>query len=298
MGILDDAIRQHLELKRQHGAEDEDLERLEKEAFGPAVRPGDPGYETGESPIEPSPESEASDEPATGEEPSAEQAAAEATAPSAEATLPEMPALSEEEEPAAEAPATESPSEEAPAAEEPPSGSFGIFDAESEFGAESEEIPSGLSPAEQARVEHSHLEDTADHPAPTQLGPEDEAEEPPSAAAPADAPESAEQPAAPAEPESEEQPAAPPEPESAEQPVTPEAPESDIFGADDDFGLSDADLSLDEERGSGAKPAAEGAEGEDGEDLLEETPDFLQESEGEDLWFEQGPPRDFDFDDD
>ena len=80
---------QHLELKRQHGAEDEDLERLEKEAFGPAVRPGDPGYETGESPIEPSPEPEAADEPATGEEPSAEQAAAEATAPSAEATLPD-----------------------------------------------------------------------------------------------------------------------------------------------------------------------------------------------------------------
>ena len=65
----------------------------------------------------------------------------------------------------------------------------------------------------------------------------------------------------------------------------------------DDFGLSDADLSLDEEEGA-KKPAAEGEEGEEGEDLLEETPDFLQESEGEDLWFEQGPPRDFDFDDD
>ncbi|MBA2522842.1 MAG: hypothetical protein H0V25_05870, partial [Solirubrobacterales bacterium] len=44
MGILDDAIRQHLELKRQHGAEGDDLERLEKEAFGPATRPGDPEF--------------------------------------------------------------------------------------------------------------------------------------------------------------------------------------------------------------------------------------------------------------
>lgn len=288
MGILDDAIRQHLELKRQHGAEDEDLERLEKEAFGPAVRPGDPGYETGESPIEPEP----ADEPATGEEPSAEQAAAEATEPSVEATVPEMPALTEGEAPAAEAPASEPPSEEASAAEESPSGSFGVFDAESEFGAESGEIPSGLSPAEQARVEHSHLEDTADHPAPTQLGPEDEAEEPPSAAAPAE-PESEEQPAAPAEPESAEQPA-------AAEPAAPEAPESDIFGADDDFALSDADLSLDDEDEAGAKPSSSEGDGEDadGEDLLEETPDFLQETEGEDLWFEQGPPRDFDFDDD
>ena len=51
MGILDDAIREHLELKRQHGAGDEDLERLENEAFGPAARPGDPEFATGEESI-------------------------------------------------------------------------------------------------------------------------------------------------------------------------------------------------------------------------------------------------------
>jgi hypothetical protein len=33
------------------------------------------------------------------------------------------------------------------------------------------------------------------------------------------------------------------------------------------------------------------------EDVLEETPDFLRETPEEDrLWFEQRPPRDFDFD--
>jgi hypothetical protein len=42
-----------------------------------------------------------------------------------------------------------------------------------------------------------------------------------------------------------------------------------------------------------APPAA----GEAGEDVLEETPDFLQETPEHDrLWFEQRPPRDFDFD--
>jgi len=38
MGVLDDAIREHIELKRQHGASDTDLERQEQEALGPARR--------------------------------------------------------------------------------------------------------------------------------------------------------------------------------------------------------------------------------------------------------------------
>src|SRR6187399_1422884 len=41
MGILDEAIREHLELKRQHGAGDSELKQLEDEAFGQAERPGD-----------------------------------------------------------------------------------------------------------------------------------------------------------------------------------------------------------------------------------------------------------------
>jgi hypothetical protein len=38
MGLLDDAIREHLELKRQHGAPDDELVRAEQEALGPARR--------------------------------------------------------------------------------------------------------------------------------------------------------------------------------------------------------------------------------------------------------------------
>ena len=40
MGILDEAIKEHLELKRQHGAGQSELQKLEDEAFGPADRPG------------------------------------------------------------------------------------------------------------------------------------------------------------------------------------------------------------------------------------------------------------------
>jgi hypothetical protein len=38
MGLLDDAIREHLELKRKHGADPEDLARQEREALGPGQR--------------------------------------------------------------------------------------------------------------------------------------------------------------------------------------------------------------------------------------------------------------------
>jgi hypothetical protein len=38
MGLLDDAIRDHLELKRRHGADPGEVARLENEALGPARR--------------------------------------------------------------------------------------------------------------------------------------------------------------------------------------------------------------------------------------------------------------------
>lgn len=242
MGILDDAIREHLELKRQHGAEGEDLERLENEAFGPTARPGDPDF------AEPSTET---GEQAVAEPPSGEQAADETG---------EQPVAAET--PIAEAPSEELVAEAAePATEEPASGSAGVFDVDAEFGEEAKEIPADMTPAERARIEHADLDDTADHPGPVQLGPEDEAEPDPGA-------------------------------ESAAEPGAAEAPEKDIF-ADEDFTLEEIDLTIEDEPESGEQEVAK-----DDDDLLEETPDFLQETEGEDLWFEQGPPRDFDFDDD
>jgi hypothetical protein len=38
MGVLDDAIREHLDLKRQRGASDAEISRAEAEALGPARR--------------------------------------------------------------------------------------------------------------------------------------------------------------------------------------------------------------------------------------------------------------------
>jgi hypothetical protein len=42
MGLLDEAIREHLELKRRHGADPGELARLEQEALGPARREAAP----------------------------------------------------------------------------------------------------------------------------------------------------------------------------------------------------------------------------------------------------------------
>ncbi len=50
MGLLDDAIREHLDLKRRHGADPAEIERAEQEALGPVRRgPEEPS----ELPLEP-----------------------------------------------------------------------------------------------------------------------------------------------------------------------------------------------------------------------------------------------------
>jgi hypothetical protein len=66
MGILDDAIREHLDLKRRRGADPTEIERAEREALGPVRR----GPETGEdaAPAEPAVESEAAYPPAPAEQ--------------------------------------------------------------------------------------------------------------------------------------------------------------------------------------------------------------------------------------
>src|SRR5205807_10578087 len=56
MGLLEDAIREHLDLKRRRGADPEDVERAEHEALGPARR--DP-FENGDG----GPEAAVVDEP-------------------------------------------------------------------------------------------------------------------------------------------------------------------------------------------------------------------------------------------
>jgi hypothetical protein len=184
MGLLDDAIREHLELKRQHGADPDEVERQEQEALGAPRK--------------------------------AEFARAD------EAAEPEAAEAAEPAPPAAD----EAVAEEPAAAPPEPSEPVDLAGEREPFDVESLEAP-----AREA------------------------------------------------------------EPDAVEPPPEPEASEA---GYEEDPWLADerdevpAGESLDHPR--------EG-EPEAGEDVLEETPDFLQETPEHDrLWFEQRPPRDFDWD--
>ncbi len=181
MGLLDDAIREHLELKRRHGADPEEVTRQEREALGAPVR-GEFAKPAGEG-----------DEPA-----------AVAAGP-AEPLQPE-PASAEEAI--------------APEFDEPP------------------EMPGEPEPEPVER-----------------------------AIAPEPAPEP--------EPGDEEDPWL--VEELADSEPRPEPPAARAAGA--------------------APPPAAAPDPAEGEDVLEETPEFLQETPEHDrLWFEQKPPRDFDWD--
>ena len=89
MGLLDDAIREHLELKRRHGADPTEVERQEQEALGPARRgaappPGDFEDEAGPvsaGTLDDEDEPPYDDEPADDDEPEPSVPAGEPEAP-------------------------------------------------------------------------------------------------------------------------------------------------------------------------------------------------------------------------
>jgi hypothetical protein len=112
MGILDDAIREHLDLKRRQGAEEDELQRLEDEAFGPPSRPGEPDF-----PGSAAEGSDAESPPDTAESVAVE----EHEALVGEAHEPE-PSMAEREPPTPEPPAPETGEEAAAAApaDQPP----------------------------------------------------------------------------------------------------------------------------------------------------------------------------------
>jgi hypothetical protein len=160
MGLLDDAIREHLELKRKHGANPEDVARQEQEALGPGQRNEFAQPEGAAAPPEPVEE-----------------------VPEPDAAAP----------PQVEPPVDELPEGEPGIPEEPPSAEAPGYDEDPWLDEEPDEVP--------------------------------------------------------------------------------------------------ADEALQE------RPRRPAAETGDDDDVLEETPDFLQETPEHDrLWFEQKPPRDFDWD--
>jgi len=190
MGVLDDAIRQHIELKRQHGASEQELERKRDEALGPARR---------EAPADSS-EGDERDEDA----PSGPFDAAASEAADVFFAGPEEGALSD------------------PTFSEQETRIFSADDGPGEAIAEPGEDWLDPEPGREPRAEHFAFEPYE------------------------------------------------------------EAAEVDRFGDP----LADGDI-------------AERALDDEPEDVLEETPEFLQDAPEHDrLWFEQKPPRDFDFDDD
>jgi hypothetical protein len=108
--------------------------------------------------------------------------------------------------------------------------------------------------------------------------------EAPPSAPPRDEPE-IDEPPAPSQPVGEpEAPVAPPAPVE-EPPHTAPDEEAEAYGR-----------SADVERGRPAQHPRDAGDEPAADDVLEETPDFLQETPEHDrLWFEQKPPKDFDF---
>ena len=259
MGILDEAIREHLELKRQHGADQSELQKLEDEAFGPPGRPGEEGSDSlTEAPTEfmAQPDVEAADD---------EQAEAPAEGSQATSGRSESAARIADLQEAPEPPPDADESDEEPAdevADEEPSAT--------EHEIVSEPAPSGPTTEEREVIAE---QPTEMHDVEEELAEEGEVE-------------------------------------GEADVVDLEEDEDDEFW--DEKRLSDeldqaleAPLDSEEEQGELAgEPEVEEPEAEapsatsEDEDVLEETPEFLEQSpEDDELWFEQKPPKDFDFDD-
>jgi len=222
MGLLDDAIREHLDLKRRRGADPAELERAEREALGPVRRKGDVatvGY--------PDDADEAFD--------------ADADADADEAPAGSSPAAYDQ----AEEQDWESGDDE-----------LALHDAEPD-------------PAPPRRSRRSAAHDDDEHDQPRGLaarfglrGRRTEQEDE--------------------------------DPERDEPPPSSEDEATRVHRASD----ARADpTQIDGETAEHDVPGAHHDGDTEGEDVLEETPEFLQDTPDHDrLWFEQRPPRDFDFD--
>jgi hypothetical protein len=217
MGLLDDAIRDHLDLKRRRGGDPAEIERAEREALGPVRRTPDPLIDV---------LSETDDETALYDD------AAPVGGPVSDA--PGVPVFDE------------------------------AYDDEDDLLAEDDD---------------EWLEED-EHPPLTFAAPPQGAAAPPPPAEPVPAPV-APPPPSPAPP-----PVAAPEPPRSSEPAPPQAEPHPVPGVGDEtveYRVEDA--------------LATGEPATDEEDVLEETPEFLQDTPEHDrLWFEQRPPRDFDFD--
>ncbi|HEY6396113.1 MAG TPA: hypothetical protein VIX82_01540 [Solirubrobacteraceae bacterium] len=216
MGLLDEAIREHLDLKRRRGADPNEIERAEREALGPVRRqpegidPAQPGLAA------PDREHEAG---------------------AGQYQTPE--------------PLAESDEHYAAGVEAESDHSAGRPEAEPDhYAGRPEADPEQYAAPVEAKPEH--------YAAPVEAEPEQRLVDEPSQTPPP-------------------VPGVPPAPSRASGPETVE-------------------YDVEQEHREGEHREAQQREPEAGEELLEETPEFLQDTPDHDrLWFEQRPPKDFDF---
>jgi hypothetical protein len=214
MGLLDDAIREHLELKRRHGADPDEVARQENEALG-ETRRAEFARPEGAEPADEAVSAEPAPEPETAEAPPED---FPVPAPRDDAAPPDDLAPQDDLAPRDDRAAPDEPAARDDLAE--PTAEYQVEAAE---------------PAA-----HEPFDAEADEPA-------------------------------------------------TAEPAAPErAPDAGDPWLDEERDEVPAGESLDHPRGADEDPD---------EDVLEETPDFLQETPEHDrLWFEQRPPRDFDWD--
>jgi len=311
MGLLDDAIREHLDLKRQRGADPGEIERLEREALGPVRR--EPTARMGGVPqldVQPPPEPDF--EPAT------------------ELLQPAEPAPKRGFLRRGKSAAVTEASDFADHMDTGMHRESGLAHDDSLAHDGSDDPDDPFAP-------HAHVGDadpfthedpaTPEHPGETSAAEPTLAAEPPAPAPPAEPAVEANPPhlifdnAPPPRPkfapvppsiaESEPKPAPVDEvelePEVDEHPTTvmkpaPPAAPAPSEAVVDERARADAARETREwsvEEAFAAEDAGDTAPAPDPleEDPLEETPEFLQDTPDHDrLWFEQRPPRDFDFD--
>jgi hypothetical protein len=303
MGILDDAIRDHLDLKRRRGTDEPEIKRLEDEAFGPPGRPDASGA--------PGPTASAVADPAV------ERGTGEITPEDLGLeSLPESPRDPSGETPPPDGPAPEQPPEPQPESSpaEPSAEGGSVFhDFAAEEGLVGETRAEPSDPVERALAQPAAEEDRAEPPAAEARAEEEapkaeaaQAEAPDAASPETDSPEASETPSPASEDTQVHDMAKELRIEPDEEPKSGDAGETEAAESESpvdldvdelDIELSDEDLEL--ETPEGSEPGAEGEDSENGEDVLEETPEFLRDAPDSDrLWFEQGKPKDFDFDED
>ena len=211
MGLLDDAIREHLDLKRRRGADPAEVERAEREALGPVRR-------------------------------------------------------------------NPSPADIEPAEDDAAAASSFAYDQAEEDGWSHD----SLQDPSAAAVEHVYEEPPAEplYGEPSPAEPE-YAEPPPAGTGHGDAPAPSVEPPPTFPADSGRAPGPPPARPPSARPL------SDMGGGETQEYDVEEYLAAEEEKD---EPAP-------GDDVLEETPEFLQDTPDHDrLWFEQRPPKDFDFD--